>query len=175
MVAAARLRHLNAHIVRVLPTADTQPVRAGGENGLPFERWEVGQHFYTTRRTISDSDISTFVQVAGFQVCSFPARLTSVLAISTRIPFSVYPHTVICLQAENLFADMEYLKSQGHPARMAPGLLTASIADALIVGSGIIEGYAVAMIGIDKLTAKKGVYAGDTISADFKVCSLIVA
>jgi acyl dehydratase len=72
-------------------------------------------------------------------------------------------------QAENLFADMEYLRSQGHPARMAPGMLTASIADALIVGSGIIEGYAVAMIGIDGLMAKKGVYAGDTISVEFEV------
>jgi acyl dehydratase len=48
-------------------------------------------------------------------------------------------------------------------------MLTASIADALIVGSGIIEGYAVAMIGIDGLMAKKGVYAGDTISVEFEV------
>lgn len=81
-----------------------------------------------------------------------------------------------CLwQAENLFADMEYLKSQGHPARMAPGLLTASVADALIVGSGIIEGYAVAMIGIDNLIAKKGVYAGDTVTANFQVCSRVVS
>ena len=76
-----------------------------------------------------------------------------------------------CPKAENLFADMEYLRSQGHPARMAPGLLTASVADALIVGSGIIEGYAVAMIGIDNLMAKKGVYAGDTIAATFEVRS----
>jgi hypothetical protein len=46
-------------------------MRAGGENGIPFEQWEVGQRFYTTRRTISDGDISTYVQVAGFQVrCS---------------------------------------------------------------------------------------------------------
>ena len=58
---------------------------------------------------------------------------------------------------------------------MAPGLLTASIADALIVGSGIIEGYAVAMIGIDNLVAKKGVYAGDTIMANLEVHCLRVA
>eukprot|EP01046_Picozoa_sp_COSAG06_P045715 COSAG06_NODE_6362_length_2965_cov_61.988137_2_plen_65_part_00 len=56
---------------------------------------------------------------------------------------------------------------------MAPGMLTASIADALIVGSGIIEGYAVAMIGIDGLMAKKGVYAGDTISVEFEVRTLL--
>ena len=67
---------------------------------------------------------------------------------------------------------MEYLKSQGHPGRMAPGVMTAAIADALIVGSGIIEGYAVAMIGIDGLMATKGVYAGDTVSVEFEVRSV---
>ena len=29
--------------------------------------------------------------------------------------------------------------SIGHPGRMAPGIFTAAVADALIVGSGIIE------------------------------------
>ena len=53
---------------------------------------------------------------------------------------------------------MEYLATQGHPGRMAPGVMTAAIADALIVGSGIIEGYAVAMIQMDALTAKKGAH-----------------
>ena len=52
---------------------------------------------------------------------------------------------------------------------MAPGVMTAAIADALIVGSGIIEGYAVAMIGIDGLAAIKGVYAADTVSVEFEV------
>lgn len=70
---------------------------------------------------------------------------------------------------------MEYLSSQGHPARMAPGLLTASIADALIVGSGIIERYAIAMIGIDNLVAKQSVYAGDTLAVDFEVRLLSVS
>ena len=68
MAATARMRRVSAHILRAAPAADESPVRAGGENGIPFERWAVGQQFYTTRRTISDSDISTFVQVAGFQV-----------------------------------------------------------------------------------------------------------
>eukprot|EP01050_Picozoa_sp_SAG11_P012569 SAG11_NODE_1403_length_5007_cov_3.825591_5_plen_49_part_00 len=31
-----------------------------------------------------------------------------------------------------------------------------------------LQGYAVAMLGIDGLVAKKGVYAGDTISVDFE-------
>jgi acyl dehydratase len=72
-------------------------------------------------------------------------------------------------QAENLFGDMEFLASQGHHARLAPGIMTASVADALIVGSGILEGFAIAMIGIDGLNAKKPVYAGDTIHVEFEV------
>ena len=95
---------------------------------------------------------------------------------------------------------MEYLATQGHPGRMAPGVMTAAIADALIVGSGIIEGYAVAMIQMDALTAKKGacprpcaararraplttqggccvcsagVYSGDTIVVEFEVTEVV--
>ena len=64
---------------------------------------------------------------------------------------------------------MQYLQSQGHPARMAPGVMTAAIADALIVGSGMIDGYAVAMIEMDQVKARKGVYAGDTIRVDLEV------
>ena len=174
-MSAARLRRLSGHVLVALPSSDMEPVRAGGENGIPFERWKVGQRFYTTCRTISDSDISTFVQLTGFQVraytCSVHHRSQTVSVHPT-----VTKHLASCpWQAENLFADMEYLKSQGHPARMAPGLLTASVADALIVGSGIIEGYAVAMIGIDNLMAKKGVYAGDTVTANFQVSSRVVS
>ena len=99
----------------------------------------------------------------------------SAFALPVRTVTKHYSLAECLWQAENLFADVEYLKSQGHPARMAPGLLTASVADALIVGSGIIEGYAVAMIGIDNLIAKKGVYAGDTVTANFQVCSRVVS
>jgi hypothetical protein len=65
----------------------------------------------------------------------------SAFALPVRTVTKHYSLAECLWQAENLFADVEYLKSQGHPARMAPGLLTASVADALIVGSGIIEGY----------------------------------
>jgi hypothetical protein len=71
-MATARLRRLSEHVLLALPAAsDMEPVRAGGENGIPFERWKIGQRFYTSRRTISDSDISTFVQLTGFQVRAF--------------------------------------------------------------------------------------------------------
>jgi acyl dehydratase len=119
--------------------SSSEPV--GGDPSRAFDEWSVGQRFHTTRRTVSDSDIITFVQLSGYQ-------------------------------AENLFADMEFLRSQGHPSRMAPGMLTASIADALIVGSGIIAGFAIAMIGIDGLMAKKPVYSGDTLWVELEVTAV---
>lgn len=64
---------------------------------------------------------------------------------------------------------MEYLRREGHPFRLAPGVMTASIADALIVGSGCVQGFAVAMLGIDSLVARAPVYAGDTITVEVEV------
>ena len=40
---------------------------------------------------------------------------------------------------ESLFLDMEYLRDKGHPKRMAPALLTAAIADGLIIQTGVLS------------------------------------
>lgn len=70
---------------------------------------------------------------------------------------------------ESLFLDMEYLRERGHGKRMAPALLTASIADALIIQTGILHDYAVALLGVDNLTARAPVYAGDTLRVEVEV------
>eukprot|EP00516_Mucochytrium_quahogii_P006824 CAMPEP_0203765474 /NCGR_PEP_ID=MMETSP0098-20131031/18432_1 /ASSEMBLY_ACC=CAM_ASM_000208 /TAXON_ID=96639 /ORGANISM=" , Strain NY0313808BC1" /LENGTH=206 /DNA_ID=CAMNT_0050661731 /DNA_START=516 /DNA_END=1136 /DNA_ORIENTATION=- len=108
-------------------------------HGVAFEKWHVGQIMHTKRRTITDGDIGTYCQMTGYV-------------------------------NENLFGDMIYLKQVGgHDRRLAPGLLTASIADALIVGSGVIENYAVAVLGITELRAVAPVYAGDTLQVFLEV------
>ena len=71
--------------------------------------------------------------------------------------------------AESLFLDMEYARERGHSRRMAPALLTASIADGLIIQTGRLDGYAVALLGIDGLAARAPVYAGDTIHVEVEV------
>lgn len=71
--------------------------------------------------------------------------------------------------AESLFYDMEHLRALGHARRMAPALLTASIADGLIVRTGVLQDYAVALLGIDGLAARAPVYAGDTIRVEIEV------
>jgi acyl dehydratase len=70
---------------------------------------------------------------------------------------------------ESLFLDMEYLRERGHDKRMAPALLTTSIADALIIQTGVLHDYAVALMGIDNLTARAPVYAGDTLRIEVEV------
>jgi len=106
---------------------------------LGFGEWIIGMELVTKRRTISENDIIAYTQMTGYA-------------------------------NENLFGDMVYLmETMKHPRRLAPGLLTASIADALIVGSGVIEGHAVALVGMNNMVAKHPVYAGDSIHVEIVV------
>ncbi|MDA1001151.1 MAG: MaoC family dehydratase N-terminal domain-containing protein [bacterium] len=71
--------------------------------------------------------------------------------------------------AESLFYDMEHLRALGHARRFAPALLTCAVADGLIIQSGVLEGVAIALLGIERLTAKAPLYAGDTIHVEVEV------
>lgn len=125
--------------VRRVNTNGNVKIKAFGDHAMPFEKWQVGQNLITKRRTIHEADIVNFAHMTGYD-------------------------------AENLFGDMVYLKEvAGHEKMMAPGMLTGSVADALIVGSGILEGYAVALVSIDNFVAKSPVYAGDSITVQVKV------
>ena len=110
-----------------------------GNHARPFEAWEVGQRLITKRRTINDADVVSYIHLTGYD-------------------------------AENLFGDMVYLKEvAGHSKRLVPGMLTGSIADALIVGSGILDGFAIALASLDNFKAVAPVYAGDTIQVELAV------
>ena len=58
---------------------------------------------------------------------------------------------------ESLFLDMEFLREKGHERRMAPALFTCGIADTLIVQTGVLHDYAIALLGVDGL---RGARAG---------------
>uniref|UniRef100_A0A7S3PFL7 MaoC-like domain-containing protein n=1 Tax=Aplanochytrium stocchinoi TaxID=215587 RepID=A0A7S3PFL7_9STRA len=114
-------------------------IKCYGNHARPFQEWAIGQRYITKRRTIPDADIINYTHLTGYD-------------------------------AENLFGDMVYLKeTAGHDRRLVPGMLTGSIADALIVGSGILEGYAVALVSINNFRALAPVYAGDTIQVEMEV------
>ncbi len=69
----------------------------------------------------------------------------------------------------SLFLDMEYLAEKGHSRRMAPAMLTGAIADALIIQTGMLHDYAVALLGIEGFTAHAPVYADDTLHVEVEV------
>lgn len=73
---------------------------------------------------------------------------------------------------ESLFLDMEYLAEKGHSRRLSPAMLTASIADALIIQTGLLHDNALALLGIEGLTARAPVYAGDTLHVEVEVNGL---
>eukprot|EP00940_MAST-03C_sp_MAST-3C-sp2_P003178 g3178.t1 len=57
----------------------------------------------------------------------------------------------------------------GHPKRLAPGALTLAVADGLIVGSGMLSGFAIALLGLGNVNFRAPVYAGDTVVVDIEV------
>ena len=49
---------------------------------------------------------------------------------------------------------------------MAPALFTCGIADTLIVQTGVLHDYAIALLGVDGLVARAPVYVGDTLKVE---------
>lgn len=114
--------------------------RCYGALARPFEQWKVGQRFITKRRTVFENDLTNFIHLSGYV-------------------------------GENLFSDMSRAHSdiaQGGK-RLVPAFLTASLADGLIVGSGILEGFAIGLVGVSELKAIAPVFVGDTLFVEFQV------
>lgn len=100
-------------------------------SGLLFEDYVEGLVLETPRRTVTDFDISSFVNLCGF-----------------------YTPT---------FLDLEYVSRPEHySGRIAPGMLTLSLAEGLILSAGVTRETGLALL---ELTPKwlAPVYSGDTI------------
>lgn len=111
-----------------------------GTLARPFEQYAIGQQFITRRRTIFESDLTSFIHSTGYS-------------------------------GEDLFGDstLNHSIANKESKRLVPALLTMSLADGLIVGSGVLEGYAIGLVGITDMKAVAPVYAGDTIFVEFEV------
>ncbi|QSE92990.1 MaoC family dehydratase N-terminal domain-containing protein [Rhodococcus pseudokoreensis] len=108
-------------------------------DGLYFEDYYEGQRIETPRRTVTDYDISAFVNLCGFLTPTF--------------------------------MDLEYVNLPEHYAgRIAPGMLTLSFAEGLILSAGVTRGTGLALLGLTP-TWKAPVYAGDTIQTQINVVS----
>lgn len=84
--------------------------------------------------------------------------------------FDVMTYVTLVGYLEPLFIDEEYIREEsGFGSRIAPGLLTTSIADALIAQTGILHGTGMALLGINELKMKAPVRVGDTIYANVEI------
>lgn len=69
------------------------------------------------------------------------------------------------------FIDLEYVSQPEHySGRIAPGMLTLSLAEGLILASGVTRGTGLALLGLTP-TWEKPVYSGDTIFTEIHVTS----
>lgn len=64
---------------------------------------------------------------------------------------------------EPLFVDAEHLKGTSFTGRLIPALLTLSIAEGLVIQTGMLHSTAVALLSIE-MTAVQPAYVGDTLS-----------
>ena len=105
--------------------------------GLDFEGHKVGAVYRTLARTVSETDIVSFVN--------------------------------LCVFVEPLFIDMEYVKRESvFKRRAAPGALTFSLSEGLIMQTGLIHGTGMAYLG-GELRIVAPVLEGDTIRVEIEV------
>ena len=65
---------------------------------------------------------------------------------------------------EELFMSEEYVAHKSlYPKRFAPGALIFAFAEGLIILSGCIHGVGLALVGVDAMTFKRPLFAGDTM------------
>lgn len=84
--------------------------------------------------------------------------------------FDVMTFVTLVGYLEPLFIDEEYIRREsGFGARIAPGLLTTALADALILQTGAFLGTGLALLGVRDLTMKAPVKVGDTLRVEVEV------
>jgi acyl dehydratase len=71
---------------------------------------------------------------------------------------------------EELFISEEYVAKRSlYPKRFAPGALIFSFTEGLIILSGCIHGVGLALVGVDGMTFKRPLFAGDTMQVTVEV------
>jgi acyl dehydratase len=71
---------------------------------------------------------------------------------------------------EELFISEEYVAKRSlYPKRFAPGALIFSFTEGLIILSGCIHGVGLALVGVDGMTFKRPLFAGDTMRVTVEV------
>lgn len=83
--------------------------------------------------------------------------------------YEISSFVTLCGFLTPTFIDLEYVSRPEHySGRIAPGMLTLSLAEGLILASGITRGTGLALMGLTPVW-KKPVYSGDTIYTEINV------
>lgn len=85
--------------------------------------------------------------------------------------YEISSFVTLCGFLTPTFTDFEYVSRPEHySGRIAPGMLTLSLAEGLILASGVTRGTGLALMGLTPVW-KKPVYSGDTIVTEIHVTS----
>jgi len=85
--------------------------------------------------------------------------------------YEIATFVTLCGFLTPTFTDLEYVNRPEHySGRIAPGLLTLSLAEGLVLSSGVTRGTGLALLELTP-TWKAPVYAGDTILTQINVVS----
>ncbi|MFQ5916012.1 MAG: MaoC/PaaZ C-terminal domain-containing protein [Nitrospinota bacterium] len=88
----------------------------------------------------------------------------------TMTEFDVMTFVTLVGYLEPLFIDEGYIREKsGFGDRIAPGLLTTAMADALIAQTGVLHGTGMALLGIRDLQIRAPAKVGDTIRVEVEV------
>jgi len=118
--------------------------------GLYFEDFTKGKKLYTSRRTVTETDLVTFTTLCGTET-------------------DLVTFTTLCGFFEPLFMDQAYVESETpFKKRIAPGALTFSISEGLAILSGILYKTGMAFLGVE-MEVQKPVFIGDTLTVEIEV------
>src|SRR5881392_3698423 len=133
--------------------------------GLYFEDLPVGRQFKTIGRTVTEADITNFVNCTGMVEVQF-TKLVMSASVTVR------PNFVNCTgMVEVLFTNLEFLAHESDiKRRLAPAALVYAFAEGLLVQS-TMQHTGLAFLHME-LNVENSVFAGDTIHAE---CEIIEA
>ena len=73
---------------------------------------------------------------------------------------------------EPLFQDEEYAKGTPFGRPIVPGLLTLSVAEGLIIQSGLLHDRGLALVSLEEVRFRRPVFPGDTLRVEGEVAAL---
>jgi len=121
--------------------------------GKYFDEFVVGDEFVTPSRTITETDVVMF------------AAMTSRTITET----DVVMFAAMTGDYNELHTSEEYMKKSQFGERLVHGLLGLAVSHGLMFRLGLVEGTAIAFLGIESWKFEAPIFFGDTIRVRVKI------